>query len=30
LVRALPAGVELVRLRLEEDEDLAGEWIVGG
>lgn len=27
---ALPEGVELVRLRLEEDEDLAGEWVAGG
>lgn len=26
LVPALPPGVELVRLRLEEDEDLAAEW----
>ena len=26
LAAALPAGVELVRLRLEEDEDLAAEW----
>ncbi len=24
---ALPAGVELAKLRLEEDEDLAAEWI---
>jgi 6-pyruvoyltetrahydropterin/6-carboxytetrahydropterin synthase len=26
LVQHLPAGVDLVRLRLEEDEDLAAEW----
>lgn len=26
---ALPAGVELVRLRLEEEEDLAAEWHAG-
>jgi 6-pyruvoyltetrahydropterin/6-carboxytetrahydropterin synthase len=26
---ALPAGAELVRLRLEEDEDLAAEWLPG-
>ncbi|HET7510115.1 MAG TPA: 6-carboxytetrahydropterin synthase [Solirubrobacterales bacterium] len=26
LTAALPAGVDLVRLRLEEDEDLAAEW----
>jgi len=30
LSRGLPAGVELVRLRLEEDEDLAAEWVQGG
>jgi 6-pyruvoyltetrahydropterin/6-carboxytetrahydropterin synthase len=29
LAGALPAGVELVRLRLEEDEDLAAEWQEG-
>lgn len=29
LVRALPAGVELARIRLEEDEDLAAEWVSG-
>jgi 6-pyruvoyltetrahydropterin/6-carboxytetrahydropterin synthase len=28
LTPALPAGVDLVRLRLEEDEDLAAEWRV--
>lgn len=27
LERALPDGAELVRLRLEEDEDLAAEWL---
>lgn len=26
----LPDGVSLVRLRLEEDEDLAAEWVAGG
>jgi 6-pyruvoyltetrahydropterin/6-carboxytetrahydropterin synthase len=26
LAEVLPPGIELVRLRLEEDEDLAGEW----
>jgi hypothetical protein len=25
-VGELPAGVDLVRIRLEEDEDLAAEW----
>jgi 6-pyruvoyltetrahydropterin/6-carboxytetrahydropterin synthase len=29
LVGALPAGVNLVGLRLEEDEDLAAEWLPG-
>lgn len=29
LVTALPAGVELVGIRLEEDEDLAAEWSAG-
>jgi 6-pyruvoyltetrahydropterin/6-carboxytetrahydropterin synthase len=29
LAGALPAGVELVGLRLEEDEDLAAEWHAG-
>lgn len=29
LAAALPAGVELVRVRLEEDEDLAAEWELG-
>jgi 6-pyruvoyltetrahydropterin/6-carboxytetrahydropterin synthase len=29
LAGALPAGVQLARLRLEEDEDLAAEWIGG-
>lgn len=29
LVPALPAGVELARIRLEEDEDLAAEWVPG-
>jgi 6-pyruvoyltetrahydropterin/6-carboxytetrahydropterin synthase len=29
LAAALPAGVQLARLRLEEDEDLAAEWIGG-
>lgn len=29
LVPALPAEVELVRIRLEEDEDLAAEWVPG-
>ena len=27
LAAALPAGVELLKLRLEEDEDLAAEWL---
>lgn len=27
LVKALPDGVELAKLRLEEDEDLAAEWL---
>jgi 6-pyruvoyltetrahydropterin/6-carboxytetrahydropterin synthase len=27
LAAALPAGAELVRLRVEEDEDLAAEWL---
>lgn len=30
LAGRLPAGVTLVKLRLEEDEDLAGEWVEGG
>ncbi len=29
LVNRLPSGSRLVRLRLEEDEDLAAEWTVG-
>jgi 6-pyruvoyltetrahydropterin/6-carboxytetrahydropterin synthase len=29
LAGALPAGVQIARLRLEEDEDLAAEWIGG-
>jgi 6-pyruvoyltetrahydropterin/6-carboxytetrahydropterin synthase len=29
LAEALPAGVQIARLRLEEDEDLAAEWIGG-
>jgi 6-pyruvoyltetrahydropterin/6-carboxytetrahydropterin synthase len=29
LAGALPAGVALARLRLEEDEDLAAEWLPG-
>lgn len=29
LVSALPKGAELARLRLEEDEDLAAEWLDG-
>jgi 6-pyruvoyltetrahydropterin/6-carboxytetrahydropterin synthase len=29
LIDALPGGVQLVRLRLEEDEDLAAEWLAG-
>jgi 6-pyruvoyltetrahydropterin/6-carboxytetrahydropterin synthase len=29
LSETLPAGAEIVRLRLEEDEDLAAEWLSG-
>ena len=29
LVDSLPEGAELARLRLEEDEDLAAEWLAG-
>ncbi|HEV2847194.1 MAG TPA: 6-carboxytetrahydropterin synthase [Thermoanaerobaculia bacterium] len=29
LVDGLPAGTEIAKLRLEEDEDLAAEWTVG-